>query len=154
MCDYSLMMVPNRLAVEGEELAAHRFSSGSMGLLSIRDFDSWVNRQPRRFWQWLMEGFSFPKEPRPVVCVPPGARLRLMSIPEVLKSDFPAGSSTDAVFTQISAETSHYRDALCFANGTAVLLQLLPEGQRLRVLRLSSSEDFEPERNWSEPVLA
>jgi len=24
MCDYSLMMVPNRLAIEGEELVAHR----------------------------------------------------------------------------------------------------------------------------------
>jgi hypothetical protein len=34
MCDYSLMAVPNRLAQENEELVAHRFPTGSMGLAS------------------------------------------------------------------------------------------------------------------------
>src|ERR1700689_2479762 len=34
MCDYSLMAVPNRLAAEGEDLIAHRFPTGSMGLAS------------------------------------------------------------------------------------------------------------------------
>jgi hypothetical protein len=28
MCDYSLAGVPNRLAVEGEELVVHRFPNG------------------------------------------------------------------------------------------------------------------------------
>ena len=37
MCDYSLMAVPNRLAQEGEELVAHRFPTGSMGLASPAD---------------------------------------------------------------------------------------------------------------------
>jgi hypothetical protein len=32
MCDYSLLHFPNRLAVNGEELIVHRFSSGSIGL--------------------------------------------------------------------------------------------------------------------------
>ena len=34
MCDYSLANVPNRLAVEGEQLVLHRFSGGSIGLTS------------------------------------------------------------------------------------------------------------------------
>jgi hypothetical protein len=32
MCDYSLAGVPNRLAVEGEQLVVHRFPTGSVGL--------------------------------------------------------------------------------------------------------------------------
>jgi hypothetical protein len=34
MCDYSLAGVPNRLAVEGEELQVHRFPTGALGLTS------------------------------------------------------------------------------------------------------------------------
>ena len=37
MCDYSLMAIPNRLAEEGEDLVAHRFPTGSVGLASPRD---------------------------------------------------------------------------------------------------------------------
>ena len=37
MCDYSLCGIPNRLAVEGEELVVHRFSTGSMGMASLAD---------------------------------------------------------------------------------------------------------------------
>ena len=43
MCDYSLMMIPNRFAIEGEELVAHCFQSGSLGLVSRFDYDSWSN---------------------------------------------------------------------------------------------------------------
>ena len=147
MCDYSLMMVPNRLAIEGEELVAHRFQSGSTGMVSSCDFDKWAARRPKSFWQRLKDGFLSEGEPSPVVCIPPGARLWLNGIPEALKPHFPMGSCQDAVFTQISAEASRYRDALCFANGTTVLLQWLPKGQKLKVLRLSSSEDIVPDRD-------
>jgi hypothetical protein len=41
MCDYSLMMVRNRLAVEGEELVVHKFKSGSVGLVAWSDFNYW-----------------------------------------------------------------------------------------------------------------
>jgi hypothetical protein len=34
MCDYSLQGLPNRLAAEGEELAAHRFLTGTIGFTS------------------------------------------------------------------------------------------------------------------------
>ena len=37
MCDYSLMAIPNRLAVSGEELVIHRFEAGSVGLASAFD---------------------------------------------------------------------------------------------------------------------
>ena len=37
MCDYSLMVIPNRLAQEGEELVTHRFWTGSLGFASPLD---------------------------------------------------------------------------------------------------------------------
>src|SRR5436305_12509932 len=37
MCDYSLMSLPNRLAVCGEELIVHRFELGAIGLASAAD---------------------------------------------------------------------------------------------------------------------
>ena len=36
MCDYSLCGIPNRLAVESEELVVYRFSTGSIGMASLR----------------------------------------------------------------------------------------------------------------------
>ena len=152
MCDYSLMMIPNRLAIEGEELVAHRFQNGSTGMLSCSDFDIWSATRPKGFWQRLRAGLSSEREPTPVVCIPPGARLRLKGVPEALNAHVPMGSCEDAVFTQISAETSQYRDALCFANGATVLIQRLPEGPKLKVLRLSSSEDLMPDQDHSQLV--
>jgi hypothetical protein len=134
MCDYSLMTIRNRLAVEGEELVAHRFEEGSIGLVSLTDFTNWQARRPRSLWQWFNRCFLSQSEPAPVVCVPPGARLRL--------HDFGAGE--EATFTQISPEASRYRDALRFDSGNTMLLQLLPEGQRLTVLRFSG-EGNEPD---------
>src|SRR6266581_6319604 len=37
MCDYSLMSLPNRLAVCGDELIVHRFELGAIGLASAAD---------------------------------------------------------------------------------------------------------------------
>ena len=67
MCDYSLASVPSRLAEEGEQLVACRFSTGSMGLTS--DASLW------RLWF----------KQTPAVCVPPGARLLLRDIPTDLQ---------------------------------------------------------------------
>ncbi len=150
MCDYSLMMAPNRLAVEGEELVAHKFKCGSTGIVASRDFQAWTCRRPRSFAQWLRDGFAPVSEPSPVVCIPPGARLQLMGIPETLKAEVPEGLSEEVVFTQISAEVNQYRDALFFSNGVTILLQRLPEGQRLKVLGLSSAEDLAPSQTERE----
>jgi hypothetical protein len=76
-----------------------------------------------------------------VVCVPPGARLRLHGF----------GACEKATFTQISPESSQYRDALQLDNGDTLLVQLLPEGQRVTVIRLSTAEDVEP--NLVQPEL-
>lgn len=143
MCDYSLMMIPNRLAVEGEELVAHRFPNGSTGLVSCCAYDCWATRPRRSWWRRLRDAFLSEGEPTPVVCIPPGAQLQLNRLPETLKAHVPAPSGEDAVFTQLSAEAGQYRDALRFANGVTVLLQWLPEGQKVKVLRLSS-EDMVP----------
>ena len=75
MCDYSLAGISNRLAVEGEQLIVHRFSTGSLGLAS-------------------------PCSPQlsketPAVCLPPGARLRLRDIPQDLQLRFGLNSTED-----------------------------------------------------------
>jgi len=145
MCDYSLMMIPNRLAIEGEELVAHRFQSGSLGLVSCFDYDRWLNQRPKSIWQRFKAWCSADNEPTPVVCIPPGARLRVDRLPEILKEQFQLGSFEDATFTEISADANGYRDAFCFDNGAIVSLVLFAEGQRLRVLQLSSSEDAGPD---------
>ena len=144
MCDYSLMMIDNRLAVEGEQLVAHRFRSGSVGLVSMLDFTKWRSRPRGGFWQRCRECFSVRHEPAPVVCIPPGARLRLERVPQTLRDRLGLNGLEDATFTQISADVNWHRDALRFSNQVTILLQALPEGQTLKVLGLSSSEAHEP----------
>jgi hypothetical protein len=149
MCDYSLMMFPNRLATEGEELVAHKFRSGSVGIVSCDDFNSWAARPRKSRWQWLRDVFPTQSEPQPVVCIPPGARLRLIGMPAKL-TQIPTNLYQEVVFTQVSAEASQYRDALFFSNGVTILLQQLPEGQKMKILRLSSSEVVTPDRDLPE----
>lgn len=144
MCDYSLMMIHNRLAVEGEQLVAHRFKSGSVGLVSMLDFTKWRERPCGGIWQRVKECFSSRHEPSMVVCIPPGARLRVQEIPQPLRDRFNLGSTEDATFTQVSADVNWHRDALLFSNKATVLLQALAEGQTVKVLGLTSSEENEP----------
>jgi len=144
MCDYSLMMVPNRLAMEGEELVAHRFQSGTTGFVCSSDFSAWKAERPSKsFWQRLRACFELAAEPAPVVCIPPGARLLVEPAPESPNSSSHSGSSRLATFTQLSAEANQHRDALCFDDGAIVRLNMLSEGQRVKVLRLSSIEEPE-----------
>jgi hypothetical protein len=144
MCDYSLRMVRSRLAVEGEELVAHKFQSGSVGLVSCSDFHTWLDQRPKGFWQRLKSWFSMNEELARVVCIPPGAQLLAFGIPQSLRKQFSLSECEQVTFTEISPVEREHRDALCFTNGAILLLRLLPEGQRLRVLRLSSREDVEP----------
>jgi len=117
MCDYSLMAIPNRLAVCGEELVIHRFESGAVaGLASpcdLRKRQEYRRVPSQGFWQRLKEFFDPPSAPAiPAVCIPPGTRLLVRD-----------------------------RDAVRFPNGFEVLLQRFAEGQRLRVLSLSAAEE-------------
>ena len=149
MCDYSLMAIPNRLAISGEELVVHRFEAGSVvGLASPRDLQNrreYRRVQPDGFWPRLKEFFNPPNAPAiPAVCIPPGARLLVQDIPPMLQQEFGfREEAEEAVFTQITAAANTFRDTIRFQNGVAVLLQRLAEGQRVRVLDLSSAEDQE-----------
>jgi hypothetical protein len=146
MCDYSLMVIPNRLAREGESLVAHRFPTGSVGFASPRDLcKTSQGARPLEFWSALKNFFSPPEtKPVPAVCVPPGARLLLEDIPTHLQQDLGVGRVEEVTFTQRTPAAYTYRDAIRFTNGEEILLQELGEGQRVKVLDLSSAETFEP----------
>lgn len=138
MCDYSLAGIPNRLAVEGEELVVHRFSTGSIGLAS-------PCASPSRWWSGKQT---------PAVCVPPGARLILHEIPERLQHDLVVGPIEEVTFVQLTATPYQYRDAVRFTNGRVIRLQGLTEGMRVGVLKMSLEEDssFEPVREERKEV--
>ena len=136
MCDYSSMGIPNRLATAGEELVTHRFYTGSIGLASPSD----LRRSPAAFWSKVQELLDAVPKPVPAVCIPPGASLRLMDIPERLRREFGIGPTEDVMFTQLTAAVNTYRDAVRFCNGSTVGLQQLSEGQRIRVLALASED--------------
>lgn len=146
MCDYSLFAIPNRLAKEQEDLVAHRFPTGSMGLASPADLCR--NAQSRRdkpgkngLWSAITSFFTMPKiEPVPAVCIPPGARLHLQDIPVRLQQELGVRPAEDVVFTQTSASVNTYRDAVRFSNGRELNLQELREGQRVRVVSLALAE--------------
>ena len=150
MCDYSLMAVPNRLAHEGEDLVAHRFPTGSLGLAAPADISRVAHPAPevrKTFWAKLKEFFQPPEnDPVPAVCIPPGARLRLEDIPVRLQTECGVGPVEEVTFTQISAAAHSYRDAVRFPNGRQVRLQELREGQRVRVLDLSMAEELDLDR--------
>jgi len=147
MCDYSLMAVPNRLAREGEGLVTYRFPTGSLGLASPADLKRLSTPKAparRSLWFKVREFFNPPRtEPVPAVCIPPGARLQLQDIPARLQQDLGVGAVEEVTFTQISAVVNSYRDAVRFGNGRTVRLQELREGQRARVLDLSTAEELD-----------
>jgi hypothetical protein len=148
MCDYSLMAIPNRLAISGEELVVHRFEAGAVGLAAAFDLRRRQDNRKARsqgLWSRLKELFH-PSEAQSIaaVCIPPGARLLVRDIPSKLQRECRVlEEAEEAVFTQVSAEVNAFRDAVRFQNGVEVLLQRLNEGQRIRVLDLSSAEEQE-----------
>jgi hypothetical protein len=157
MCDYSLMNVPNRLAREGEELVAHRFDSGSMGLASYADLHPNVDPSApakKTFWSMVKQIVEAPAASQvPAVCIPPGAHLMLRDIPEQMQHERGIGAAEEVVFTQITAASHRYRDAVRFQDGQEVLLQWLREGQRVRVLALGPEDgvaDTLPEERLSQ----
>ena len=150
MCDYSLHGLPNRLAREGEDLVAHRFSTGAMGLASPADLHWQMQSRPEKQSWWSVIKAAFvppPASETPAVCIPPGATLQLMDIPANLQREFGVGPDETVDFTQTSAMPQTFHDAVRFKNGRVALLQFLKEGQRVRVLSLGSQEpEYVPER--------
>ena len=150
MCDYSLGGLPNRLAVDGEELIVHRFPTQSMGLAS------WGDLQPKtavasdceqNLWKRIKNflALAFDCSEAPAVCVPPGASLILKGIPADLQRKWGVDEEASVLFVQTSAEVNTYRDALCFGNGRQVLLQDLTEGMQVKVVSLGCDLAEEPE---------
>lgn len=124
MCDYSLAHVPNRLAVEGEQLVVHHFDTYTLGLAPAH----------RTLWDMLLHPNP------PAVCVPPGARLRLRDIPQAWGQRHGLAADEEVTFVQLSAEAFIHRDAVRFVNGEEILLQRLQCGQRVDVLSLDLQE--------------
>ncbi len=146
MCDYSLTGVPNRLATQGEELVTHRFYSGSLGLASPLDLRLAEDHSHTRrggFWSTLIKQVLGPPKEDTIraVCIPPGARLIIEDLPQPLQRELEVSAMEEVTFTQIGASAYEYRDALRFGNGREVLLQRLPEGQRVWVLDLGTTQD-------------
>ncbi|HWR54617.1 MAG TPA: hypothetical protein VN428_26145 [Bryobacteraceae bacterium] len=149
MCDYSLHAVPNRLAVEGEQLVTHRFPTSSIGLASPVDLIR--NKPPvpegdRTWWQVLRSWLNPPPlrtEKVPAVCIPPGARLRMVTVPRDLQQELGVGPEEEVTFVQLSASAYRYRDGIRFRNGREILLQYLDEGLTVEVLSLASAESVE-----------
>lgn len=147
MCDYSLMALPNRLAVCGDELVVHRFELGSLGLATAVEVLRRANEQktsPDLTFFGKLKKWFYPPVPAQctAVCVPPGARLLLRDVPDKMQQLFCLyGPVQEVTFTQIG--TAGFRDAVRFANGKELLLQRLQEGQRVRVIALSAEEPEE-----------
>jgi hypothetical protein len=153
MCDYSLHLYPNRLAVDGEQLVVHRFGGASLGLASPSDLRPIITASScdptsKKSWSWtaIKEWFlanspqGQPDKSTPAVCVPPGARLLLKDIPNALQRELGVGQVEEVKFVEITAEMNTYRDAVRFKNKRQLLLQALREGQRVTVLSLAPEE--------------
>ncbi len=154
MCDYSLHGLPNRLAREGEDLVAHRFSTGAIGLAAPADVFRQMQSRPGKqsFWASIKSVFLPPLvSEAPAVCIPPGATLLLTGIPSNLQRELGIGSDETVAFTQTTAIAQTFHDAVRFSNGRQLLLQFLKEGQRVRVLSLGGQEpEYAPEKVGTE----
>lgn len=158
------MSFPNRLAKGGEELIVYTFTSGAKGLAALSDLQGElipfpVQRKSLRsllgkIRSFLQDVVANPDSAKSVVavCIPPGSLLLLRDIPERLRSNAGVRQVEEVTFTQISESSFAYRDAVRFRNGRAIILQQLQEGQRVRVLSLSSADAATPELELLAPT--
>lgn len=149
MCDYSLAEFRSRLAVEGEDLVAHRFPTHSIGLASPSELcPKATENRPHSLWSRIDEFLKNVTASPSVtaVCVPPGACLILSSIPMDRQLEWGVEAVECVRFVQTSAESGRHRDAVEFGNGRRVLLQSLAEGMTVRVVHLGRdhAEEAEP----------
>ena len=154
MCDYSLLSFRNRLAIEGEQLLTYRLPSFSIGLTSPAEIRAAaIGRREgdcSGSWWSRLKDWLFTPEPRSkevaAVCIPPGARLRMVGIPASMQEEFGVGLVEDVKLVALSASEYEYRDAIQFANGRRALLQDIQEGVCFEVVSLGLMEpDFEPD---------
>lgn len=157
MCDYSLMQVQNRLANEGEALVTHRFHSGAIGLASAKDlvaFADWQAKQNVALRRGVVAAIQRAiigntSTDAPVVCaicVPPGAELTLVNIPQSIQRSQGVGSTERVTFDQLDVRVNNYRDAFRFRNKKAVLIQHFGEGVKATVLSMENAKEREETR--------
>lgn len=107
MCDYSLMAIPNRLAVPGDDLVIHRFEAGALGMAAAFDIQAKRETPPKQgFWPRFKDLFK--RDPEiPAVCIPPGSHLIVQDIPQQLQRTFGLTNHTgEAVFTQLTVQVA------------------------------------------------
>jgi hypothetical protein len=154
MCDYSLMTFPNRLANESEILVTHKFSTGSIGFVSL---DELCNARqveqcaPAGLWGKLRVFFAVPAERPtiPAVCIPPGARLKARLIPERTRRTLHTQPGEELTFTQVRASWNQFRDALRTTSGQEILLQAVGVGLQIQVVSLALAEEVRPHEEFS-----
>jgi hypothetical protein len=146
MCDYSLHGLPNRLAIEGEQLVTRRFPTHSIGLASPRDIMAakYVQQEgdSRSSW-WSMLKHCIPSRNRaavPAVCIPPGAHLRMYTSPSHSLRNIGVRPIEEVTFVQATTTPFQYRDGIELRNGSRILLQVLPEGVRFDVLSTNADK--------------
>lgn len=151
MCDYSLMTFPNRLANEGEILVTHKFPTGSIGFVSPMDLCAPAPVRPPcvnvSAWSKVKGWFAAaPARPTiPAVCIPPGARLKVQSVPVKIQHVLRAERGDDVLFTEITATWGQFRDGLRVRGKEEILLQSLGEGLEVQVIDMASSQEV-PQR--------
>lgn len=145
MCDYSLCGIPNRLAVEREELIAHRFRTGTIGLASLHEIQKakadWLSRS---LWSRVVDFLTMTPHDVAAVCIPPGARLIFKNIPKRICRQFGVQTTEIVRFTQTHFAQNAHRDAVQFSNGRCASLQELPPGISVEVLSLLPADLAEP----------
>lgn len=95
----------------------------------------------------ILLGRRVPETPRLcAVCVPPGARLLLLGIPERIRRELGVSAAQSVTFVQLHADENSYRDAVQFASGRTVLVQQLAAGQTARVLALTTEPEMRETR--------
>jgi hypothetical protein len=125
MCDYSLLVYPNRLAVEGDELVVHRFGRASLGLASPSDLRLVINASScqttsKKPWSWVAIKKWFlatrpqgqPDKSTPAVSLPPRAK-----------------------FIEICAEANTYRDRCVSRTAANFYCKLSPRDNESRSCR-------------------
>jgi hypothetical protein len=144
MCDYSLQGLPNRLAVEGEQLVTYRFPTGSVGMAAPTDIAAAKRLKPQagcRLSWWSALKHWMDVDQVPAVCIPPGTHLFMNHIPEWVRRAFALQAVEEVTFVQLSADAYRYRDGIQLWNGKQVLLQEIREGVRFKVLSLGTEPE-------------
>jgi hypothetical protein len=128
MCDYSLHNVKTRPAKVGDKLVTRQLS-------------------------YTTRGFCDPEDIQVAVCVLPGTELSFTSEVKCSPASLWPWNKNNirrhktAIFRQVNLDYPHtHHDALEFADGEAVLLTHLMEGQQATVLQLPASAGVKSEQ--------